>query len=71
MASFWISTGDIKQSYVPVNIATTFVAIDQPAFGSIDFGARFKKAIDNLAHEAQRLGGNGVIWISFAPRPSD
>jgi hypothetical protein len=66
--AFWISTGDIKERYQPLNVVATFVPVTAPAFGQTDYNAGFRKAVDALALEAQRMGGNGVIWISFSPQ---
>ena len=49
---FYISTGDIRQSYTTVNIASTFVGVPAPAFGSPDYNKGFKSAVDQLAQEA-------------------
>lgn len=64
---FWISTGDIREGYVPMQILTHYEGIDQPAFGKIDRSAAFQRAIAALSAQAQKIGCNGVIWIHFTP----
>lgn len=65
--AFYVSTGDIRESYQVLNIVATYVGIAHPAFGTPNYQAAFKQAVDALAVEAQKLGANGVIFIQFAP----
>ncbi len=64
---FWVSTGDIREPYVPTRIVATYEGIPAPAFGKIDYNAGFTKAIDALAIQTQKAGCNGLIWVSFSP----
>jgi hypothetical protein len=64
---FFISTGNIANSYEPMNVVSSFVFIAAPAFGKPDFSQAFRQVVDDLARQAQKIGANGVIWINFAP----
>ena len=66
--AFFISTGDLKGTYLTLSVVTAHVALDTPAFGPPNFKWAHQHAIDMLAQEAQKLGANGVIWIPFTPR---
>ncbi len=58
---FRVSTGDIREEYDVLHVIGTFA--DASFLVPIDFPQATRRAVDNLAVEAQRLGANGVIWI--------
>jgi hypothetical protein len=68
MGAFYISTGDIRETYRIMNVVTAHVTAPIPAFGQVDVPATARRALDMLAIDAQRVGANGVIFISFLPQ---
>jgi uncharacterized protein YbjQ (UPF0145 family) len=64
---FWISTGNIREQYVPMRIVATQQGVPTQAFGKTDYSTAYPACVEALAMQAQKLGCNGVIWISFSP----
>jgi uncharacterized protein YbjQ (UPF0145 family) len=58
---FFISTGDIRERYEPVNIV---IGVSDVVFKN-DIEAPMRKAIALLAQRAQKIDCNGVLWIRF------
>lgn len=66
---FYLSTGDLKQQYVPVGLVSGFFGVPAPAFGQPNYNAGFGKVTDQLVANAKNIpGANGLIWISFYPQ---
>jgi uncharacterized protein YbjQ (UPF0145 family) len=60
---FWVSTGDIRETYEVMNIvATRIFGLMEPNFQQAS-----RQAVDNLAQAALQIGANGVIWIRITP----
>ena len=60
---FWISTGDIKQQYVPMGIVTALASAPAGAFSSPKYADAFQNATADLAQQALKMGCNGVVWV--------
>ena len=68
---FWISTGDIKQPYVPMGIVTALAGAPALVFKNPDYAGAFKKATDDLSQQAVKMGCNGVVWIHLQLWPME
>jgi len=60
---FWVSTGDIHETYEVVNV----VAASKIGLIESDFTRVTKDLVDDLARAAMQLNANGVIWIQIIP----
>jgi hypothetical protein len=63
---FFVSTGDIREKYETLNVVMGVGIAPAHAFAPTDHAVALRQAMDAMALEAQRIGANGVIWISFA-----